>query len=910
MSVRPRPGSTPDGGASLSASEGFHVGVPSGNAATRALDAPWSLETTEVASALGVELERGLTGPEAARRLDRFGSNQLTVASRSSPVMLFARQFANAMVLVLAVAGVVTALTGELIDTIVIAAIVVLNGVVGFIQEYRAQRALEALRFLEGDEIIVRRDGVSVRIATTEVVLGDVVELATGDLVPADLRLSETHTLRIAEAALTGESEPATKVASPLQVVEASPIADRCNMAFKGTAVSFGRGVGVVVAVGSDTELGLVADLLAVRNEISTPLQRRLSDLARLMAGGAVAICGLIFIIGMIRGEPAREMFVTSVSLAVAAIPEGLPAVITVALALGARRMAERRALVRKLVAVETLGSVDVICTDKTGTLTQNRMQVVRAWTPLGEYLVSGNGYSPEGEISGPRDVATDPFMDRLATVAALCNDASLQAPDRANGLWELRGDPTEGALIAMAGKCGVDATELRATRPRVEELPFDSDRRRMTTLHRHAGEYLVLTKGALESVALALIVGEEGIVAARDIFERWAGEGLRVLALADRIVTEPTSNLEEDLSLIGLVAITDPPRAEVSAALVECHDAGIRTVIITGDHPATAAAVASWIGLEVAEGEILSGEELTRLDDVALDARVRGVKIYARVSPIDKLRIVEAWQRQGAVVAMTGDGVNDAPALRQADIGIAMGLTGTDVSKEAADMVLADDNFATIVNAVEEGRRIYDNIRRVIRYLLSTNVGELWVMFLAPLVGLPIPLLAVQILWMNLVTDGLPAIALGLEPLEPAAMERRPRPRTESLFARGLWQHVVWVGLFMAAVVLTLEASTRAAGWPWQTMVFTTLALLQLAHSLAVRSEQRSIFRMSVRTNPWLYVSVVSTLAVQLLVVYLGPLQRIFHTSSLSMMQLTIVLLASVTILFAVELEKRLLRR
>jgi Ca2+-transporting ATPase len=461
-----------------------------------------------------------------------------------------------------------------------------------------------------------------------------------------------------------------------------------------------------------------------------------------------------------------------------------------------------------------------------------------------------------------------------------------------------------------MAGKCGVDATELRATRPRVEELPFDSDRRRMTTLHRHAGEYLVLTKGALESVALALIVGEEGIVAARDIFERCAGEGLRVLALADRIVTEPTSNLEEDLSLIGLVAITDPPRAEVSAALVECHDAGIQTVIITGDHPATAAAVASWIGLEVAEGEILSGEELTRLDDVALDARVRGVKIYARVSPIDKLRIVEAWQRQGAVVAMTGDEVNDAPALRQADIGIAMALTGTDVCKKAADMVLADDNFATIVNAVEEGRRIYDNIRRVIRYLLSTNVGELWVMFLAPLVGLPIPLLAVQILWMNLVTDGLLAIALGLEPLEPAAMQRRPRPRTESLFARGLWQHVVWVGLFMATVVLTLEASTRAAGWPWQTMVFTTLALLQLAHSLAMRSEQRSIFRMSVRTNPWLYVSVVSTLAVQLLVVYLGPLQRIFHTSSLSMMQLTIVLLASVTILFAVELEKCLLRR
>ncbi|MHB1087705.1 MAG: cation-translocating P-type ATPase [Acidimicrobiales bacterium] len=410
--------------------------------------------------------------------------------------------------------------------------------------------------------------------------------------------------------------------------------------------------------------------------------------------------------------------------------------------------------------------------------------------------------------------------------------------------------------------------------------------------------------------MSAVLADGDQGLDAARAVFERWSSEGLRVLALADRTIEVASTNLEEHLDLIGLVAITDPPRAEVEAALVECRSAGITTVIITGDHPATAAAVAGWVGLSVGAHEILSGEELTRLDDVALEARVRDVTIYARVSPIDKLRIVSAWQRQGAVVAMTGDGVNDAPALRQADIGVAMGITGTDVSKEAADMVLADDNFATIVSAVEEGRRIYDNIRRVIRYLLSTNVGELWVMFLAPLVGLPIPLLAVQILWMNLVTDGLPAIALGLEPLDPAAMGRPPRARSESLFCRGLWQHVLWVGLFMAAVVLTLEATTRAAGWPWQTMVFTTLALLQLAHSLAVRSERHSVFAMSLRTNPWLYASVLATLAVQLLVVYLGPLQRIFHTSSLNVVQLSVVVIASASVLFAVELEKVLLRR
>jgi len=873
-------------------------------------DRPWQLDTATVASQLAVTLDRGLSSSEAARRLDRLGPNQLAEAPRTSPARLFVGQFANAMVIVLLVAGVVTTLTGELTDTIVIAAIVVLNGVVGFIQEFRVQRALEALRRLEGNQIVVRRDGESRNVATTDVVLGDVVELSTGDLVPADIRLSETRTLRIAEAALTGESEPASKVPTSLPASSAPSIANRHNMAFKGTAVTFGRGVGVVVAVGNNTELGRIADLLAVRSEVSTPLERRLSALAKVMAVGAVVVCGLVFAIGLVRGEPLREMFITSVSLAVAAIPEGLPAVITVSLALGARRMAERRVLVRNLVAVETLGSVDVICTDKTGTLTQNRMQVVRTWTPIGEYQVAGSGYCPEGAITGPQDVGGDPFMRRLATAAALCNDATLRAPDQASDAWELTGDPTEGALMALANKCGVDATELRAALPRVEELPFDADRRRMTTLHRAGEQFLILTKGAFESVGSVLADHGDDFLAARDVFERWAGEGYRVLALADRLVDGPSGRLEEELQLVGLVAITDPPRVEVRAALGECRDAGIQTVMITGDHPATAAAIAGWIGLAVDGSQILSGEELTNLDDKALDARVRAVTIYARVSPVDKLRIVQAWQRQGAVVAMTGDGVNDAPALRQADIGIAMGVTGTDVSKEAADMVLADDNFATIVNAVEEGRRIYDNIRRVIRYLLSTNIGELWVMFLAPLIGLPIPLLAVQILWMNLVTDGLPAIALGLEPLEPAAMRLRPRPRGESLFAGGLWQHIVWVGLFMAATVLTLEAVARAAGWPWQTMVFTTLALQQLAHSLAVRSERRSFFHLSVRSNPWLYISVAVTLAVQVAVVYLGPLQRIFHTRSLSALQLATVLLMSTSVLFGVEFEKWLLRR
>ncbi|MHB1251973.1 MAG: cation-translocating P-type ATPase [Acidimicrobiales bacterium] len=482
MSVAPRRDGAPSHGAEAS---NVHSTLTE---AARALKDAWGLDATQIATVLDVDLERGLTTFEAARRLAELGSNQLTRARVSSPLVLLARQFTNAMVLVLTVAGVVTALTGEVADTIVIGAIVLLNGVVGFVQEYRAQRALEALRLLEGDEVVVLRDGAPSRIPATEVVLGDVVQLATGDLVPADLRVLKAHNLRIAQAALTGESEPALKSIEPLRGRDQPVLGDRRNMAFQGTAVTFGRGTGVVVAVGGATELGLIADLLAARTEVPTPLQSRLTSLARLMAVGAVGVCGAIFIIGMIRGEPLREMFVTSVSLAVAAIPEGLPAIITVALALGARRMAERRALIRRLVAVETLGSVDVICTDKTGTLTQNRMQVVRVWTPLGEYLVAGNGYSPEGDIVGPRDPSSDPYLERVAVVAALCNDASLRAPAHANGAWELSGDPTEGALVALAGKCGIDAASLRQSRARVEELPFDADRRRMTTLHRSDG--------------------------------------------------------------------------------------------------------------------------------------------------------------------------------------------------------------------------------------------------------------------------------------------------------------------------------------------------------------------------------------------------------------------------------------
>jgi Ca2+-transporting ATPase len=589
------------------------------------------------------------------------------------------------------------------------------------------------------------------------------------------------------------------------------------------------------------------------------------------------------------------------VSLAVAAIPEGLPAVVTVALALGARRMARRNALVRKLPAVETLGSVTVICSDKTGTLTENRMLVERAWTPAGAFTVGGDGYAPDGAIEpeGDADPAVEAGLDRLARIAAACNDATLRAPEHAGGAWTITGDPTEGALLAFAGKRGVFASDLVADRPRVEELTFDAARRRMTTLHMAGDRVWVASKGALEALAPLLDPADASLLPAAEAASlRYAAEGYRVLALAERDlpgVPEQPEHAESHLRLAGLVAMADPPRAASAASIAACRAAGVTPVMITGDHPLTGTAIARRIGILGPDDEALTGAELDQLDEAAFEARVERVAVYARMNPEQKLRIVEAWQRRGAVVAMTGDGVNDAPALRLADIGVAMGITGTEVSKEAADMVLADDDFATIVHAVEEGRRIYDNIRRFVRYLLTTNSAEVWVMFLAPFLGLPIPLLAVQILWVNLVTDGLPALALGVEPVEPDAMRRRPRPSGESILGAGLWRQALWVGLLMAAVVLGIQAVAIEAGWHWQTMVFTTLALLQLGNALAVRSERISVFSLGLRTNTPLALAVGGTLLVQLALIYVPALQPIFVTEALGAQELIVVLVGCV---------------
>jgi Ca2+-transporting ATPase len=589
---------------------------------------------------------------------------------------------------------------------------------------------------------------------------------------------------------------------------------------------------------------------------------------------------------------------------------------VTVALALGARRMARRRALIRKLPAVETLGSVTVICSDKTGTLTQNRMLVQRVWTPTGSYQIGGDGYAPAGAVGGEDGAApaTDDRLSRLGAVAAACNDAVLEPPPGRDGHWQLTGDPTEGALLALAGKLGSTREGLEHARPRVAEVAFDAARRRMTTMHRDEDGVWAATKGALD--ALLPCCGPprpRGRAPSSGDGGRLGIPGHRVLALADRHLPEvpdPVETAESDLRLLGLVAMADPARPESAEAVAACRTAGIVPVMITGDDARTATAIAERVGIVDPDSGVLTGAELGRLDDDALTKRAPATRVYARTSPEQKLRIIDAWKRQGAVVAMAGDGVNDAPALRRADIGVAIGVTGIDVSKEAADMVLADDNFATIVAAVQEGRRIYDNIRRFVRYLLTTNSGEVLVMFLASVLALPVPLLPVQILWINLVTDGLPAIALGLEPAERDTMRRRPRSPTESIFARGLWQHALWVGLTMAVVCLAVLVWARAMGWPWQTIVFTTLALLQLGHALAVRSERESFFTLGARSNPLLLAAVAGTLTVQLLIVYVPVLQVVFDTEPLSPVQLAVVLAASTVAFIAVEIEKWVRRR
>ncbi len=902
-----------------------------------------ALEPPETLLRLGVDGESGLTEEEAARRLAESGPNELAERGVRSPASILLDQFASVMVGVLLAAAAVSFAIGEIKDAGVILAIVVLNALLGFRQEYRAEKAMAALKRLAVPTVRVIRGGRVGEVSARLLVPGDVFFLEAGNRVPADGRLLDAFSLKIEEAALTGESVPVEKRSRALPVEDLPP-GDRTNMAYMGTLVTYGRGRAVATGTGMKTALGAVAGMLqAVRRE-PTPLQRRLAGLGRTLALAALALVAVIFLLGLARGEGARVMFFTAVSMAVAAVPEGLAAVVTVALALGAQRMLKRRALIRRLPSVETLGSVTVICTDKTGTLTENRMRVVVLETGGDRMDLSpGGGEAPSGAPAGAPEVR--PAFALLLAAGALCNDAVSFAADAGPGGFA--GDPTEAALAAAAARFGLDKGTLDAVFPRVAEVPFDSDRRRMSTVHGFPapgtpvpkgleavaglpGEpsparRVVFVKGAVDGildVSSAVLAdgrpapldadGRRRIAAAN---EGMAREGMRVLGLAFRSLDMPLpelgdARLESGLTFLGLAGMIDPARAEAGPAVRTCREAGIRPVMITGDHPLTALSVARSLGIADG-GTAMSGSEIRDLDDEALAEAVERVSVFARVAPDHKLRIVTALQGRGHVVAMTGDGVNDAPALKKADIGVAMGMAGTDVAKEAADMILRDDNFATIVAAVAEGRVVYDNIRKFLRYILMSNFGEILVMLAAPFLGMPLPLLPLQILWVNLVTDGLPALALGVEPGERDVMRRPPRPPSGRILSRDMASDIVAGGGLMGLLSLAAGYFYWHAGLDtWRTMVFTTVTLSQMGNVMAARSERDSLFRIGLFTNRPLLAAVALTVGLQMALVYLSGPGRIFMTVPLSLRDLALCLVLSSGVFWGMELRKRLGRR
>ena len=869
---------------------------------TDAARIPWHASSAaEIATALGSDPARGLTTIEAATRLARLGANELEVGRTRGALRILASQFTDVMVLVLIGAATIAALVGEPQDVVVILVIVVLNAVLGFGQEYRAERAMAALRAMAAPTTLVRRDGAIVRISARELVPGDVVLLEAGNIVPADLRLTESVHLSIDESALTGESVAVRKETAALETTDLA-IADRKNLGFTGTMVANGRGVGIVVATGMSTELGRVALLLSREDESRTPLQQRLTRLGKRLALVVLALCIGIFALGIARGEPPALMLMTALSLAVAAIPEALPAVVTVSLALGAHRLARQHALIRRLPAVETLGSVTFICSDKTGTLTQNRMRVV-----------SVRVADTELERAAP-ELAEAHVTTRLYEALALSNDVALSRSG------EPTGDPTEVALHDAAAAAGFDKAELERSSPRIAEIPFSSDRARMTTIHRSARGIVAYTKGAPERVLPSCTTREHGTGtetldrdAASGEAHRMAAAGLRVLAIASRALDDeprPPEDAETAQTLLGFVGLLDPPRQEARESVRMCQDAGIRVVMITGDHPETARAIAVALGIADANDRVVAGGDLAAMNEDVLAVTVETARVYARVAPEHKIRIVKALQARGQFVAMTGDGVNDAPALRRANIGVAMGLSGTDVAREAAHMVLLDDNFATIVRAVGEERRVYDNLRKFVRYVLTGNSGEIWALVAAPFFGLPLPLLPIHILWINLVTDGLPGLALAGERAERDVMRHPPRPPAESILARGLWQHVIVIGLLLGAVTLGVQAWALRTGAPWQSMAFTVLTLAQMAHVLAIRSERESLFRLGVASNRSLFGAVALTVALQMATLYVPALRAPFRTEPLTISQLTICIAAAALIFSVVELEKAIRRR
>ena len=931
-----------------------------------------SLEVNKALDLLDSNADSGLTPQEIQQRLQKYGPNELEETAGRSAWEILLDQFKNIMLLMLIGVALISGFldlmalregrlkSGEVPfkDTIAILAIVILNGILGYVQESRAEKALAALKKMTSPLVRVIRDGRLVEIAAKELVPGDVMQLEAGMQIAADGRLIEESNLQVRESALTGEAEAVNKQAS-LKLPEETSLGDRLNVVFQGTEVVQGRAKVLVTNTGMTTELGKIATMLQAVESEPTPLQQRMTQLGNVLVTGSLILVAIVVAGGVIKDggfKNIQELLEVSLSMAVAVVPEGLPAVITVTLALGTQRMVRQNALIRKLPAVETLGSVTTICSDKTGTLTQNKMVVQSISTNNKTFRVTGEGYAPIGDFqfNGHKiSLEESPEISALSVVCAICNDSVLQ---KEQGEWAILGDPTEGALLTLAGKAGIEKDQWNSKLPRVAEFPFSSERKRMSAIAQVEGvatgeafsrgvdpaiasflqsePYLMFTKGSPELILARCTqihlgndtgrLSEEQrqkILAEND---QMASKGLRVLGFAYKpLVGIPPEGSDETseqgLVWLGLVGMLDAPRPEVRASVQECREAGIRPVMITGDHQLTARAIAADLGIADEGARVLTGQELQRMTDQELEQNVDLVSIYARVSPEHKLRIVQALQRRGRFVAMTGDGVNDAPALKQADIGIAMGITGTDVSKEASDMVLLDDNFATIVSATKEGRVVYTNIRRFIKYILGSNIGEVLTIAAAPLIGLGgVPLTPLQILWMNLVTDGLPALALAVEPPEPDVMQRPPFSPRESIFARGLGSYMIRIGIIFAIITIALMwwayQHTHAAGYQgnpeaWKTMVFTTLCIAQMGHAIAIRSNNRLTIEMNPFSNIFVLAAVVVTTILQLMLVYVPPLRDFFGTHYLNMQELGVCIGFSALMFVWIEAEKIFLR-
>jgi P-type Ca2+ transporter type 2C len=909
-----------------------------------------SLAPQAALQALQSDRQVGLRSTQVTERQQQYGLNELQETGGRSAWMILVDQFRNIMLILLIAVAVINGgldlmdvMQGNLApgeipfkDTIAILAIVILNGVLGYVQESRAEKALAALKNLSSPRVRVLRDGKMQEVSSKELVPGDLMLMEAGVQIAADGRLLDAVNLQVREAALTGEAQAVTKQVEG-ELAENTALGDRLNLVFQGTEVVQGRGMAIVTRTGMSTEIGKIATLLQSVESETTPLQKRMDQLSNALVTGALILVAIVIIGGLIVSGwgSFKDLVEVSLSMAVAVVPEGLPAVITVTLALGTQRMVKRQALIRKLPAVETLGSVTTICSDKTGTLTQNKMVVQSMHTADQSFKLSGEGYVPQGQFYGasgtPISLQNAPDLKLLLLACTLCNDAALQ---KEKGEWAILGDPTEGALLVAAGKAGLWAHQTENELPRVAEFPFSSERKRMSTIVRDekAGVYILVCKGSPELVlercrgfqssgVKPLTQSHRSQILQQN--DRLASQGLRVLGFAYKLLTEippagTDEKTEQGMIWLGLVDMFDAPRPEVRDAVARCRSAGIRPVMITGDHQLTARAIAANLGIAEDNAEVLTGQELEKLSQPDLQSHVDRVSIYARVAPEHKLRIVQALQTQGKIVAMTGDGVNDAPALKQSAIGIAMGITGTDVSKEASDMVLQDDNFATIVSAVEEGRVVYTNIRRFIKYILGSNIGEVLTIAAAPLLLATggVPLTPLQILWMNLVTDGLPALALAVEPAEPNVMDRPPHDPGESIFARGLGLYMIRIGIVLAVVTIALMVwsfnYTRATGGDperWKTMVFTTLCLSQMGHAMAVRSNSRLTIELNPFSNPFILLAVGLTSILQLMLIYVEPLRAFFGTHYLNLTELGVCLGTSTLVFIWVELEKGITR-